>query len=336
MATSKRKGSPFYQFSFTVHGARFRGSTGKSSKREADAYEAAERVRVQAGAAVPDRWRVRNVLGAYWSERGQHTANHATLWGHLEALRNGLGTDTFAADISAPMLLRFVAKHRMGKRGVRSIATMNRVLEVLRSAMRHATNVHAQAMPAIRWGDLMRKEPAPRVRYLKRAQFDALLGVADDELRAMILLAVTTGLRRENVRALDWSQVDLDARRIVVTVKGGKNAEVRLSPPAVAALARVGGRKGRVFTGANWRKRWEAARAKAGLAGFRWHDLRHTFGAWARMAGADLAAISDAMHHSDLSVTRRYAVITPDDAPTAWDRVGELFAPTPVEKKRTA
>ena len=150
----------------------------------------------------------------------------------------------------------------------------------------------------------------------------------------MILLDIGSALRKQNLRTLDWEQVDLVSGRLgPITVKGGKNFEVRLSGNPLerlrrhAAAVRQAGRelKGPVFTLPNWRRRWERTRAAAGLKDYRWHDNRHTFGAWARIAGVDLATIRDAMHHSSIAMTTRYTHITPDEAPTAWDTMGRVL-----------
>jgi hypothetical protein len=66
-----------------------------------------------------------------------------------------------------------------------------------------------------------------------------------------------------------------------------------------------------VFDWTNFRKRWEAAVKAAGLVDFHFHDLRHTFASWARMNRADLADISEALDHSTVAVTMRYAHIKP-------------------------
>ena len=73
----------------------------------------------------------------------------------------------------------------------------------------------------------------------------------------------------------------------------------------------------------NFRSRWQRAVKAAELVDFRFHDLRHTFASWARMAGADLADICEALGHSDISVTMRHAHIEPIEHRTAFDRFSE-------------
>ncbi|MES1985029.1 MAG: tyrosine-type recombinase/integrase [Pseudomonadota bacterium] len=85
----------------------------------------------------------------------------------------------------------------------------------------------------------------------------------------------------------------------------------------------------------NYKRRWAAAVKKAGLVDFRFHDLRHTFASWARMNGADLADICEALDHSGVAVTQRYAHIQPDRVTTAFERVAELLQTKPVSQSRS-
>lgn len=96
-----------------------------------------------------------------------------------------------------------------------------------------------------------------------------------------------------------------------------------MTPQLRAMLAMTRERNGRVFDAKNFRKRWDKAVVDAKLEDFHFHDLRHTFASWARMAGADIADICDALGHSNISVTMRYAHIEPKQHKSAFDRVSD-------------
>jgi integrase len=138
-----------------------------------------------------------------------------------------------------------------------------------------------------------------------------------------MLCAVATGLRKANVLALDWKQVKLDRKAIIVRVKGNKEHVVRIGGALMAMLSTTPPeqRKGRVFDVTNFRRRWEAALKAAEIENFKFHDIRHTFASWARQAGADIADVSDALGHSSISMTMRYAHVKPEESITAFDRV---------------
>lgn len=324
MSLYRREGSPYWQFDFTVNGLRFRGSTGETGKREAlkvedDHKQTARRSQGQR----KKEWTVQMLCEAYWDEHAQDRPSHATILGQLAALRRHLGKDRKLSTITNATVLDYRAKRRSDGLEKHSI---NREVTILRAAMRRAAEVHGVTIPALKWGALKTEEPPPRQRYLTFEEWGDLLAAAHPSLKPILICAVTTGLRKANILSMDWRQVRLSARRIAMTVKGNKIHEVRITPLLSAALSAMPERKGRVFDTRNFEKRWRAALKDAGLNDFRFHDLRHTFASWARQSGADIADVKDALGHSDISMTMRYAHIKPDAETTAFDKVSAALA----------
>jgi integrase len=117
---------------------------------------------------------------------------------------------------------------------------------------------------------------------------------------AIFLAAAFTGLRRGELVALRWRDVDFAGSLIRVrasythetlaTPKSGRTRSVPMAPEVARALARLGQRRTRtddadlVFPGAlggyldgsALRRRYELALKRAGLRRLRFHDLRHT------------------------------------------------------------
>ena len=141
-----------------------------------------------------------------------------------------------------------------------------------------------------------------------------------------------------NILKMEWHQVDLHGGTItVMRTKGMKPGSVQIVAPLRAALARTPAkkRKGPVFDTTNFKRRWMAATKAAALVDFHFHDLRHTFASWARQNGADLADICEALMHSSVGVTMRYAHIRKGEDVTAFDRVASLFKITADPDKKT-
>lgn len=320
MPLYQRAGSPFWQYSFTLNGTRFRGSTGETERRKAEAVEAERRYEAANRRTHKDPWRLRDCFGAYWSEHAKHTRSSLFVLQKLDALSRILGADTLITDLTNASILDYRATRRGEGLQPQSI---NRDFNCLKAALNHASVMHGQPIPPLAWKKLRAPEPPNRTRFLSRDEFQALLSVSDPELQRIIRFAVATGLRKNNVLSLDWREVDLSSAIVTVTVKGDKLHTVRLTPEVRAMLAVDTRRKGRVFDTMNFRRRWTRAVKDADLHDFRFHDLRHTFASWARMAGADLADICEALGHSDVSVTMRYAHIEPIEHRTAFDRVSE-------------
>lgn len=324
MPLYQRPGSPIWYYDFTIDGQRFRGSTRQTGKREAakveDAHrEAARRVRKERG-----DWTMKRLTQAFYDEHAQYRAAKDTTYYQLANLRRLIGGERKLMSITNASLLDYRASRRGEKV---TDASVNREIAVLRAAMGYVSNVHHAPVPKLAWGNLKRPEPPGRTRFLTFAEFDLLLLKAHESLRPILIAAVTTGLRKSNILNLDWSAVKLDARVIQASIKGNKRHTVRIVPQLVAALSTAKDRSGPVFDKTNFEKRWRSAVKAAKLEDLKFHDLRHTFASWARQSGSDIADVCEALGHSDISMTMRYAHIKPDAADTAFDRVsGSLSA----------
>lgn len=320
MSLYQRKGTPFWWYDFTLDGLRFRGSTGKTSKREAGRVEDDHKQAARKQARTATVWKVHDLCTRYYDEHAKDKASAETILHQLGKLEDYLGKDRKLMSLSNASLMDYRAKRRGdGLQG----HSINREIVILRAAMTYANKMHDVQVPNLRWDSLRTQEPPNRTRFLSFDEYDALFTAAHKSLKPILICAVTTGLRKGNILRLDWAQVKLGERIIQMVVKGGKPHGVRIVPDLLAALSTTApeSRKGRVFDTTNFEKRWRQAIKDSGLADLRFHDLRHTFASWARQNGADIADVFDALGHSDISMTMRYAHIKPDSAQTAFDKV---------------
>ncbi len=176
----------------------------------------------------------------------------------------------------------------------------------------------------------------------------ALVRAAESEQDAAVFLtAAFTGLRRGELIALRWRDVDFAGSvvRVRASYAGGtltapKSRKVRsvpLAPEVASALARLGRREhwmgdddvvfvgvaGDYLDGSALRRRYVAALRRAGLRQLRFHDLRHTFGT--RMIGkADIRRVQEWMGHADVQTTMKYMHYAPRAEDAAL--VAEAFA----------
>lgn len=359
MPVTTRPGSPFLWYDFQIDGRRFRGSTKTADARKARLIEAQRYDEAKRGMTPVTDWRLRDVFGAYWSEHARHCAGSTDIFFKFEVLSEFLGADLPATKLTNAMLLDYRAarrgggivlpadmidsrpkswivrmigpKHTSGRDGkLRAVTpqSVNRDLAHLRAALYWARDVHGRAIPTLAWKQLLVREAEHRVRFADADEFARLMTAAHPDLRPIILMAVTTGLRRSNILDLGWHQISLASSTITIPrSKGRRPGTVSIAPAlrATLALTPVAKRTGRVFDTTNFRRRWAAAVKDAGLVDFHFHDLRHTFASWARQNGADIADICDALMHSSVSVTMRYAHIRPGQDVTAFDRVAQLL-----------
>lgn len=147
----------------------------------------------------------------------------------------------------------------------------------------------------------------------------------------IVRIAAYTGLRRGELVALRWRDIDFTRHKLVVqraisanveamSTKSRRARDVPLPDQAAGALDRLSqrpdfttpddfvfvNRLGRRLDASALRRRVERARDAAGLRPLRFHDLRHTYGSLLVAGGVDLASVKAAMGHSRITTTERY------------------------------
>ncbi len=147
-----------------------------------------------------------------------------------------------------------------------------------------------------------------------------------DHLTPIVLLCMYSGLRRGEALSLEWSELDLQAKRVTVIGEKAKSKSTRHVPlpaKAVDALTQwanqTGEREGLVFkspvTGGqldNVRRSWGAVLKAAKIDNFRFHDLRHHYASTLVMRGVNIYTVKGLLGHSDIKLTERYAHLAPE------------------------
>lgn len=334
MAVRKREGSPYWQYDFTSGGRRFRGSTGKKTRREALGQERRIRGGIEAGEADSD-WTLGQATGTYWEHHAACLPSAYNIEYQIENLLAGLGKSKPMFRLSNADITKYISM----RRGQVSNSSVNRELTLLRAILTYAKDAWDQSIPRIRWKRHRLKEPPGRDRFLTTAEYQSLIDNAHEKLKPIIIFAVSTGLRKSNILHLAWSQVDMEARLVRVMLKGNRRHVVEIEGAALAMLGAMKKQEGDVFERTNFRRRWRNAVSDAKLSDLRFHDLRHTFASWARMNGADLVDIKDALGHSDIGMTVRYAHIKRGTIKSAFGLVAAHLAaqsrPKSLKEKKT-
>ena len=166
------------------------------------------------------------------------------------------------------------------------------------------------------------QEPREIVRYLDKQEREALLQACrlskNPFLETIVTLAMSTGMRKNEILYLCWKDVDLP--RGLLVVEDSKNKDRRSVPIVKEAHAlllkhskvrrldsdfvfpREDGKKPIDIT-----KAWRTAIVKAEIKNFRFHDLRHTAASYLAMSGASLPEIGALLGHRSVQTTKRYA-----------------------------
>jgi integrase len=179
------------------------------------------------------------------------------------------------------------------------------------------------------------RESRPRTRFLTPAEFERLMAAASLSLRPAIVLAVETGMRREELFGLTVNAIDLNRREIhLEKTKTSAPRRVPLSDSAIVTIRNLLDAPDRPRStyllckedGSRYRdmkKGFAAACRRAKIENMRWHDLRHTCASWWVQRGGDLYKLSRVLGHTGLQMTSRYGHLRVQDLHDEIEKVAQ-------------
>lgn len=327
--------SPYFQYDFQVKGQRFHGSTGCTTKRDAQTYIDNIRREIILGHGKKPAITLDTACQLYWQDKGQHEASSGTTSYQLANLCAIIGENTMLSAIGMTEFRAFIAKRR--GQGV-SNASINREWQLARRVWRHVEDVHETAK--IKWGSLKLEEPAERVRELSADEQKALFDALPDDIKPVVEFAILSGQRKAAIVALRWDKINWRDGEATITNKGGAPHSFPLTAAMVQLILqqpklddcpfvftyvcerhaparkdrprRVKGKR-YPFSEEGWNRKWYKALEKAGITNFRFHDLRHTSATRLVRQTGNLKAASRLLGHTDIRTTSRYAHIGMDD-----------------------
>lgn len=225
-------------------------------------------------------------------------------------------------------------------------------------------NVHLAALSSLmrrakQWGWIKRnpvldvKRPRPpkgRVRFLSDDERERLLRGCEasgyPQLYLIVVLALSTGMRKEEILSLKWNDVELKDGVIIlqntknkerrrVAVRGlaldllRQHAKVRridsdfLFPgerPSPQKDCTVVHKSDRHF---DIRKPWVRALNLASIEDFVFHDLRHSCASYLAMGGASPLEIAEVLGHKSLDMVKRYAHLAESHVASVVERMNK-------------
>lgn len=175
-----------------------------------------------------------------------------------------------------------------------------------------------------------------RVRFLSPAEEEKLSAIILErhpERLAEFKLALHTGLRLSEQYGARWESVNWEQRVLTIPQdKAGRISHVPLNDAAFEALRQLRRRSsatGFVCGGVARPRGWfEECIKAAGIDGFTWHCIRHTFASRLVMSGADVRTVAELLRHRTLAMVMRYAHLAPDFRMDAVQRMQKKFALT--------
>jgi integrase len=356
-----QRGKSFY-YDFVHKGQRYAGCIGKVSRTTAKEEEHRKMTEVIEKRLNPAKARKSPRFEAFakdyleWSKANKKPRSYERDGTSLVALRSFF-TGKNLSDIS-PWLIEKYKKERKDKG--KSNQTVNLEVACLK----------AMFSKAIIWGKAvenpvkqvkMLKVNNTRVRFLDDEEEARLLAECKEHLHALVVTALHTAFRRNELLSL--RPEDVDFARGLVSVRAGyaKNGEGRSVPmtdtlrEVLRRLVKEAQERGSSYLFRNChgepyrsiRTGFEHAVQRARIKDFHFHDLRHTFASRLVMAGVDIRTVQELMGHKTIAMTLRYSHLSPDHKRKAMEALESkfsgkspinfhntpTFAPLPVSRK---
>jgi integrase len=212
-----------------------------------------------------------------------------------------------------------VARYRDDRLKVVTSGTVRRELAVLRHCFEVARREWGVPLTTNPVSQIKLPEPSvARERRLGLEEAERFWSAVDRArapwLRPFIMLAIETGMRRGELLAVTWDDLDVSARLVrVAKSKNGRARVVPLTPLAAHTLSSMPRLGNRVFplTAYAVRQAWVRLVRRASIDDLRLHDLRHE--AVRRFFEIGLTAPEVALisGHQDIRMLMRYTHLRP-------------------------
>lgn len=330
-----------YWISYWVNGRQVKEST-----RSGDEAEAKRQLKVKVGEAAagkditPERATIDDLCSLVLSDyRLRKLRDIANVKWRIEAhIKPAIGS-LFASRFTPYQVRAYVDSRRKESA---SDATINRELAILRRGFSLALR---EEPPIVRRAPYIPKLEEDNVRqgFIERAQYLALRDALPEHLKALLVVGYYCGNRLGELRKLQWSQVDMEAKQIRIERKQAKGKAPRTLPiygdmEEWLERQRELCKGDRVFC---WKqsstrvqakekaigshlKGWAEACASVGLEGLHFHDLRRSAVRNMERAGVPRGTAMRFTGHKSESVYKRYDIVVEADLEAASQKLTEF------------
>lgn len=292
------------------------------AKRWGQEVEAAIRLNKHFKSDSAKKYSVSDMIEKYRSEilptvpSGKNKEAQLTWWkeqlGHIKLI-----------NLSTPMVSqckdKLLKEVISGDNATRSISTVLRYLATFSNVIEIAIR-EWEWMRDNPFGKLKKLKASPsRIRCLSDEERANLLQAceANNMLYTIVVLALSTGMRKQEILTLTWDDIDLiRGRAVLQKTKNGDKRGIPLTGRAmelIRGLSKVRSlRTNLLFPCKDFmdsldiRTPWRKALKEAGIEDFHFHDLRHSAASYLAMNGATLNEIAEVLGHKSIQMSKRY------------------------------
>lgn len=307
---------------YTVNGKRIRKPIS-TSKKEAQKFLTdmdSKILHKKYSLPIDNKMTLISLVKKYMEEYSIHKRSFITDASLSKPIVRHLGS-ILIHEISKKMVMEYrnIRKSEGSERRKRSVSetTLNREVALLRNVLNKAVEWEYLSFNPIHGVKLVKEEIKERILTISELQ--KLADLAPCPLKYFILVAINTGMRRNEILTLEWDRVNLESGFIYVAkTKTGIPREIPLNDALLSLLKKLRNDEPfskYVFTNPSTNKpyneiktAWKSLLKRAGINDFRFHDLRHNFATHCLLeGGGNLRDLMKVLGHSNISTTLRYS-----------------------------
>lgn len=348
---AKRNDVDWWRYDFWLNGKRHRGWIGACSEMpKKDATDAFNKTWANILTNNENPYKKRStklpttILSDYSTYLKRHRPETYKSYKYVKSHIEGyFGKMTSVDEKAVQKFHDHMGKKRWGKKGQfeYSESTINRMLSYCRAAFKRA-----KVSPNPFEGFDRYTEPE-RTRYLTEDELkrllDAALNSVQSQLKTIVLTAILTGLRKDEILGLHESNVDFGNNIIRTKVKGGKLHTTGLPDELALPFKRLIKKheSGYVFENpytqtrfGDVRSSWHKALKDAKIENFVFHDLRHTHATYMLLTVSNLKLVQELLGHASVRTTQKYAHILSEQKYNAIKKLTSALGVLSDEIKR--
>lgn len=161
-------------------------------------------------------------------------------------------------------------------------------------------------------------------RFLSKEEINLILDNCGKRLYPIFLTFLYTGIRKDELRNLEWTDIDFENRIIRINVKdfwepkNGLSRTIPMKDDLYNVLKKLDRKSRWVFSNKSGNQVNHIRRAlvsvcdRIGIENVNLHTFRHTFASHLLMSGVDLPTVQKLLGHKDINTTMIYAHLAPE------------------------
>ncbi len=340
-----KTGTSSYFLDYRIEGQRVRERIkGIADRKTAELYMAKRQLEIargEVGLATNENLSIHTCVQAYvaWREPVTKESHINTVKARARQIEEHFGAGNPVRLIAVTAVN---AWRQELKRAGESPSTINRKAGILRAAiakavkdgklsknpLEHLERLSDERRPVWRWLrvneiqavlDVLRTGVEIEIKPRNRKSYKIMTG-RHERLYRLVVFLLNTGARAGEALAARWEDIDFERGILTLhTTKSaarGAKAKPRHIPLNAAVRELLEGMKrtsGPIFYYPNnMTRNFDRVCKLAGIGHCRIHDLRHTFASHLALAGTPLNTIRELLGHSTMTMTLRYAHLSPE------------------------